>query len=95
MHERQDLIVLAWPVCPHKAARSRSETHLAVRHSSAVIAAEEVQAGVRAQDVPIDLLHHLRILRRRSPAFSDRQAGRVRGAGGGQNAVVEGMFAIT
>ena len=87
-------MVLAWPVCPHKAARSRSETHLAVRHSSAVIAAEEVQAGVRAQDVPVNLLHHLCILRHGSPAFNNRQAWRVRGAGGGHNANAKGIFAI-
>ena len=71
-------MVLAWPVCPHKAARSRSETHLAVRHSSAVIAAEEVQARVRAHDVPVNLLHHLRILRHGSPTLSNGQSWNTR-----------------
>ena len=67
-------MALARLVCLHKAVRSCNETYLAVRHSCAVVAAEEVQAGVRAHDIPVDLLHHLRILRHGSPTLSNRQS---------------------
>ena len=66
-----------------------------MRHSSAVISAEEVQAGVRTHDITINLLHHLRILHDGSHAFSTRQSWIVRGASGGQNMSAEGDLTIT
>ena len=36
--------------------------HLSMSHSRAIVSAEEVQPRMRAHDIPVNLLHHLRIL---------------------------------
>ena len=58
-HENSHL--LTWRLSKRIQSMAR-ERYLSMSHSRAIIPAEEVQAWMRAQDIPVNLLHHLSIL---------------------------------